>query len=118
MPLFVAATLAVGVVGVGFVVSLVVVVDAARAIFFRQLLGGTLAIEYQVVQYMREKRLFGFGRQSRLDRALMEAADRFSKPWRIAAGVAVLVVAIGVGSAAAARRRGGGRISAAGFAGR
>ena len=73
-------------------------------------------MEYQVVQYIRERRLFGFGRQSRLDRALMEAADRFSKPWWIAAGAAVLIVAIGVGSVTASRRRGGGRISAAGFA--
>lgn len=80
-------------------------------------MGGTLAVEYQVLQYMREKRLYGFGRQSRLDRALMEAAERFSTPWWIAAGAAVLIVAVGVGTAAAAaRRRGGGRISAAGFA--
>lgn len=82
---------------------------------FRQLLGGTLAVEYQVLQYMRGRRLYGFGRQSRLDRVLMEASERFSKPWRIAAGAAVLMVAVGVG-AAAARRRGGGRVSAAGFA--
>lgn len=80
---------------------------------FRQLLGGTLAVEYQVLRYMRENRLFGFGRQSWLDRALMEASERMSTPWWIAAGT-LLVVAVGAGMAA--QRRGGGRVSAAGFA--
>lgn len=79
-------------------------------ILFDQLMGGTLAVESPVLEYMFERRLYGFGRQSRLDRAFMSASKRVPARWLILAGAAGLLGVVGVGVVAASeRRRGGGR---------
>ncbi|CAM9170041.1 unnamed protein product [Ectocarpus sp. 12 AP-2014] len=66
------------------------------------LLEGTLAVETSVLRYMKDHRLYGFGRQSRLEKVLMAASERFSsvfseeRRWMVIAGTAAVVVAVGV----------------------
>lgn len=64
-----------------------------------------------MLHYMRERRLYGFGRQSWLGRAFMAASERVSIQWMIVGGVAGLLMGGGLGRVIAAEwRRGGGRM--------
>lgn len=61
-----------------------------------------MAVESSVLQYMKDHRLYGFGRQSRLERMVMLASDGCSsmfsdeRRWRTLAGIAVAIGAIGI----------------------
>lgn len=61
-----------------------------------------MAVESSVLRYMKDRRLYGFGRQSRLERMVMLASDSCSlifsdeRRWMTLAGIAVAIGAIGV----------------------
>lgn len=61
-----------------------------------------MAVESSVLRYMKDHRLYGFGRQSRLERMVMLASGRCSSifsdesRWMALAGIAVAVGMIGI----------------------
>eukprot|EP00752_Nemacystus_decipiens_P007637 g6826.t1 len=60
------------------------------------LVEGTMAVESSVLRYMKDHRLYGFGRQSRLERMIMLASDSWSslfsdeRLWMTLAGLALV----------------------------
>lgn len=70
-----------------------------------------MAVDPSVLDYMRRRRLYGFGRQWWLARVVTRASDQFSTSSRLllVAGAAGLLVAVGIGvavSASSEKRRG------------
>lgn len=76
-----------------------------------QLVEGTMAVETSVLRYMKDHRLYGFGRQSQLERMVMAVSDRFAsafsveRRWLTLAGI---VAAVGVVAVTSRVRRTGG----------
>ncbi|CAN0406676.1 unnamed protein product, partial [Ascophyllum nodosum] len=62
----------------------------------RELVLDSLTLEPSVLEYMRERRLYGFGRQSWLERTVDAVSERVTKRRLIVAGAAGLLVAVGV----------------------
>ncbi len=56
-----------------------------------------MAVETAVLRYMKDHRLYGFGRQSQLERMVMAVSDRFvsafseERRWVTLAGIAAVV---------------------------
>lgn len=77
-------------------------------------MAGTLAVESSVLQYMKDHGLYGFGRQSRVERVVMVASERFSAVfsaegrWVLLAGTAAIVAAGGLIGVISRLRKGGG----------
>lgn len=78
-----------------------------------KLVAGTLAVETSVLQYMKDHGLYGFGRQSRVERLVMVASERCSavfseeRRWVLLAGTAALVAAGGLMGVISRLRKGG-----------